>query len=233
MTAAAPVFEQHPGRGKFDAAFLSVMDGYIGWHLRKHKERVFAGLSDTVVELGSGTGANLRYLHGSRVVAIEPNPHMHRALRRNAERRSIDLEIRSVVGKEIDLPDRSANVVISSLVLCTVADPSQVVSEVRRILKPGRRYCYIEHVAAQEGTATRRVQHVVRRPWAWVFEGCSCERDLEKSSDQLASPRLRTSPTGFTRPSCLSTLTSGRSCRLTALWVVRRVDRGGMAVVRY
>ena len=67
---------------------------------------------------------------------------------------------------------------ISSLVLCTVTDPERVVAEVLRILRPGGRYCFVEHVAAPGGTLTRRTQRVVRRPWSWVFEGCSCERDL-------------------------------------------------------
>lgn len=84
------------------------------------------------------------------------------------------------MGERIDLPDSSAEAVISSLVLCTVANPSQVVSEVLRILRPGGRYSYLEHVVAEEGTPTRRVQRMVRRPWAWVFEGCSCERDLQR-----------------------------------------------------
>jgi SAM-dependent methyltransferase len=88
-------------------------------------------------------------------------------------------EIRDVVGESIDLPDNCADAVISSLVLCTVSDPRQVVSEVRRVLRPGGRYGFVEHVAAGDGTPTRRVQHRVRRPWGWIFEGCSCERDLE------------------------------------------------------
>jgi len=116
---------------------------------------------------------------GTKVIAVEPNPYMHRSLRLAAERWKIELEIRDVVGERIDLPDSSADDVISSLVLCTVADPNQVVSEVRRVLRRGGRYSYLEHVAAEEGTLTRRVQRAVRRPWSWVFEGCSCERDLQ------------------------------------------------------
>jgi len=156
------------------------MDGYIDWHVRRHKEAVFAALPRTVVEIGSGVGANFRYLApGTKVIAVEPNPYMHRSLRLAAQRREIELEIRDVVGERIDLPDSSADAVISSLVLCTVADPRQVVSEVHRVLRPGGRYSYLEHVAAKEGTLTRRIQRWVRRPWAWVFEGCSCERDLQ------------------------------------------------------
>jgi SAM-dependent methyltransferase len=180
MDPEVPEFEAHPGRGRFNAAFFRVMDGYIDWHLRRHKQDVYADLPDTVVEIGSGVGANFRYLRpGSRVIAVEPNPYMHPSLRHAAEQRGIELEIRDVVGERIDIPDASADAVISSLVLCTVADPGQVVSEVRRVLRQGGRYSYVEHVAAEEGTFTRRLQRRLRRPWAWVFEGCSCERDLQ------------------------------------------------------
>ena len=155
------------------------MGGYINWHMHKRKAKVYADLPTSVVELGSGVGANLRYLPaGARLTAIEPNPYMHARLRRAARRRRVDLEIRSVVGERIDLPDASAEAVISSLVLCTVTDPVAVLAEIRRILRPGGRFSFAEHVVARPRTPTRWSQRILRRPWAWVFEGCSCERDL-------------------------------------------------------
>lgn len=172
-------FEVHPVRGRLNAAFFTALDGTLDLFLRPHKRRIFAGLPGRVVELGPGVGANFRYLTpGSQVVAVEPNPHMHAGLRRRAARRGIDVEIRSVTGESVDLDDASADAVITSLVLCTVADPARVVAEIRRILRPGGRYAFLEHVAAPSGTPTRRLQHAVRRPWSWCFEGCSCERDL-------------------------------------------------------
>ena len=172
-------FHQHPGRGRFNAAFFWVMGGYINWHMHEHKSTAFADLPPTVVELGAGVGANMRYLpEDANLVAIEPNPYMHARLRRAAGAHGVDLEILSVVGERIDLPDASADAVISSLVLCTVRDPDAVLGEIRRVLRPGGRYSFAEHVAAQPHTATRWTQRVLRRPWAWIFEGCSCERDL-------------------------------------------------------
>ncbi|MCW2528516.1 MAG: Methyltransferase type 11 [Pseudonocardiales bacterium] len=110
-------FEAHPARGRFNSAFFSVMGSYINWHMRKRKAVVFADLPSTVVELGPGVGANLQYLPaGGRLIAIEPNPYMHPRLRQAARRRGIDLDIRSVVGERIDLPDASVEAVISSLV---------------------------------------------------------------------------------------------------------------------
>ncbi|MEV4534583.1 methyltransferase domain-containing protein [Asanoa sp. NPDC049518] len=172
-------FVVHEGRGAFNAAFFSVMGPYIEWNVRRHKRRVFADLPETVVELGSGVGANLRYLRpGSTLVAIEPNAPMHRRLRAAAERRGVRLDLRDRSAERTELPDRSADSVISSLVLCTVADPAEVLAEVRRVLRPGGTFRFVEHVAAPPGSPTRALQRMLRRPWAWTFEGCSCERDL-------------------------------------------------------
>ena len=169
----------HPLRGRFNSAFFRVMGGYIDWHMHDRKSTAFAGLPRTVVELGPGVGANMRYLPvGAHLVAIEPNPYMHRRLERAAVAHGVDLEIRSVFGERIDLPDASADAVIASLVLCSVRDPGAVIAEVRRVLRPGGRFSFAEHVAARPRTPTRWTQRMLRRPWAWIFEGCSCERDL-------------------------------------------------------
>jgi SAM-dependent methyltransferase len=173
------LFELHRARGPFNAAFFSVMGPYIERNVREHKRRVYAELPDTVVELGAGVGANLRYLRpGSTLVAIEPNLPMHRRLRTAAARRGVHLDLRDSLAERTDLPDQSADSVISSLVLCTVANPADVLAEIRRILRPGGTFRFVEHVAARAGTPTRTLQRALRRPWAWAFEGCSCERDL-------------------------------------------------------
>ncbi len=172
-------FEVHGGRGPFNAAFFSVMGPYIEWSLRQYKRRVFAGLPQTVVELGPGVGANLRYLPpGSTLVAIEPNVPMHRRLRAAAGRHGVHLDLRDRLAEHTDLPGESVDSVISSLVLCTVTDPAEVLAEIRRILRPGGTFRFVEHVVAPAGTPTRALQRAMRRPWAWTFEGCSCERDL-------------------------------------------------------
>jgi SAM-dependent methyltransferase len=180
LSSRAPVeFDAHLARGRFNSAFFWAMDAYIDWNMRKHKTVAFADLPSTVVELGPGVGANFRYLpSGSHLIAVEPNPYMHARLRRAARAAGVDLELRSVVAERLDLPDASADAVISSLVLCTVRDPDVVLAEIRRVLRPGGRFSFAEHVAAKRGTPTRWTQRLLRRPWAWTFEGCSCERDL-------------------------------------------------------
>jgi SAM-dependent methyltransferase len=172
-------FDANAVRGKFNAAFFTAMGGYLDWLMGSRKRRVFANLPTEIVELGPGVGANFRYLPpGTRVIAIEPNPAMHARLRARAARYKMELELHDVVGERLDLADASADMVVSSLVLCTVRDPAAVLAEVQRVLRPGGRYAFVEHVGARGRPVLRRVQRLVRRPWAWVFEGCSCERDL-------------------------------------------------------
>ena len=179
-SSSAPEFELHGGRGRFNAAFFRIMGPYLEWTLRTRKRKVFADLPTRVVEIGPGVGANLRYLPtGTTLVAIEPNLYMHRRLQAAAQRRGITLDLRDRMASHTDLPDDSVDAVISSLVLCSVDDPAAVLAEIRRILRPGGTFHFVEHVVAPAGTPTRVAQRVLRRPWAWIFEGCSCERDLE------------------------------------------------------
>ena len=176
----APAFPRHPVRGRFNAAFFWVLDAYINATLRRHKRRVLADLPETVVEIGPGVGANLRYIdRGAAVIAIEPNRYMHPQLIARADRLGVHLELLESSAEQTGLPDNSADAVISSLVLCSVGDPATALAEIRRILRPGGTFRFLEHVAAADGTPTRIVQRILRRPWGWVFEGCSCERNLE------------------------------------------------------
>jgi SAM-dependent methyltransferase len=183
-STAAPAagFAQHPGRGRFNAAFFAVLGPYIERTLRRRKRRVFGGMPTEVVEIGPGVGANLRYLPpGATLVAVEPNRYMHGPLRAAAARRGVRLDLLDRSAERTGLPDHSVDAVISSLVLCSVGDPDAVLAEVRRVLRPGGTFRFVEHVVARRRTPTRLAQRMLRRPWGWVFEGCSCERDLERS----------------------------------------------------
>lgn len=167
------------GRGRFNAWFFDAFDGYIGHLSRRHKDAAFGGIEPgTVVEIGAGVGANFGYLPaGSHLVAIEPNHAMHERLQRRAEQRSVDIEIVGTSGVDTGLADDSVDDVLCSLVLCTVPDQQAVLAEIRRILRPGGRFRFVEHVAAPAWSPRRWMQHAITRPWRWVFEGCELCRD--------------------------------------------------------
>jgi SAM-dependent methyltransferase len=176
-TGPADATIANPVRGRLNATFFRLVDGYVHRRLGTRKALLFADLPRQVVELGPGTGANLKYFRpGTHLVAIEPNPHMHPALARAAAERGISLDIRAQGAEATGLPSASVDTVVCTLVLCTVPDPAAALAEVRRILRPGGRLLLLEHVAAPPGTFLAGLQRLLRRPWLWAFEGCDLDR---------------------------------------------------------
>jgi ubiquinone/menaquinone biosynthesis C-methylase UbiE len=173
-TESAGAFD-HGARGHFNAWFFDVFDRYINHVSRAHKRAAFAGLDGgTVLEIGAGVGANLAYLPpGSRLIALEPNLRMHDRLRRRCRRAGIEVTVVAGGAEAIPLADGAVDEVVCSLVLCTVDDPARVLAEIRRVLRPGGRFRFVEHVAAPAPGPRRLVQRAIRRPWGWVFEGCN------------------------------------------------------------
>ncbi|MDV6235566.1 class I SAM-dependent methyltransferase [Leptospira ellisii] len=171
----------NPVRGRINAYFFKIMEGYMHRKYGRTKRELFDSLPDVVVELGPGVGPNLRYYKkGTKLIAIEPNPHMHPLLKRNAEYYGIELDLRGSKAELLDLPDSSAQAIVCTLVLCTVNDPLKTISEVKRVLKPGGVFAFIEHVAAEESSALAFLQKRVHRVWHWFFEGCNLNRDTAK-----------------------------------------------------
>jgi len=167
---------------RLSALFLQKADDLMDRKYGAWKRVFWSGLPSEVVEIGAGAGANMRYYKpGTRVIAIEPNVAMHRHLEAAAQRHSIQLKIMGIKGESMDLPNDSVDAVIGTLVLCSVADPSRVLAEVHRILRPGGRYIFLEHVAADSASHLRRVQEWLRRVWHWLFDGCHLNRNTQAS----------------------------------------------------
>lgn len=142
------------------------------------KRELLAPLRGRVLEIGPGAGANLPYYaSGITWIGVEPNPYAHDALRREAERRGLRAELHAGVAERLPVGDASVDAVVSTLVLCTVPDVPGALAEVRRVLRPGGRFVFIEHVAAEPGTRTRRLQRLVKPAWRVLADGCHPDRD--------------------------------------------------------
>ncbi len=151
-----------------------------------YKQRLFRELTGTVVELGPGTGTNLRYLDREKVrwIGIDPNPFMRPYLLREAERLGMAADCRMGTAYQLPVENESVDAVISTLVLCCIDDQQRALGEVLRVLKPGGRFVFIEHVAAPEGSRLRRIQDFVLPVWKRLGDGCHPNRETGKELER-------------------------------------------------
>jgi SAM-dependent methyltransferase len=96
-----------------------------------------------------------------RWLGLEPDPGRRRVLAAAAAAHGQDAPLIAAAAEQIPLADASVDSVAATLVLCSVADQDQVLAEVRRVLRPGGRFAFFEHVAAPRGTWSRRLQRCV------------------------------------------------------------------------
>lgn len=152
-------------------------------YMRPYKLRLFGDISGSVLEIGPGTGANLSYLKSLPVAwtGVEPNPFMHPYLKNQAAALGLPADLRQGVAERLPAGDGTIDAVISTLVLCSVTDPAKVLREVLRVLKPGGRFIFIEHVAAARGSGLRRIQGWLRPLWKRMGDGCHPDRELGRS----------------------------------------------------
>jgi len=144
----------------------------------EYKRSLFSDLDGTVVEIGPGTGVNVPYLpEDLQWIGLEPNPHMHDYIRKRLQERSLDATLRTDSAQDTGLPDESVDAVVSTLVLCSVADVADTLAELRRVLRPGGRLLFIEHVAAESHTPLCWFQHSIRPLWKAVADGCHPDRE--------------------------------------------------------
>ncbi|BDB12325.1 class I SAM-dependent methyltransferase [Thermus thermophilus] len=131
-----------------------------------------------VLEIGPGPGTNLAYLPpGVRYLALEPNPFFHPRLRARAGALGIDLTLLSGRAEAIPLPGESVDLVVGTLVLCSVANPEKAIEEVHRVLRPGGAYLFLEHVAAPRRTPLRFLQEAATPFFSLLGDGCHPNRE--------------------------------------------------------
>lgn len=146
--------------------------------IAERKQRLLGGLSGTVVEIGPGAGPNLAYYAPDvRWIGIEPNPYLRRYLAEEAANRGLKIEVQEGTAESVRLPGETADAVVSTLVLCSVQNVPRALAEILRVLKPGGRFVFIEHVAAPPGTPLRHMQGWLRPLFRVFADGCHLDRE--------------------------------------------------------
>lgn len=170
--------------GKAHPVFAAVYDRMLApmerAGLTERRVRMLGGLTGEVLDVGSGTGVNLpHYTAADRVVMTEPDPAMRSRLTAKIGQAARPTEVVDAPAERLPFPDGSFDVVVCTLVLCTVDDPAAALAEARRVLRPGGRLVLMEHVAGTGRLAgwQRRINPV----WSRLAGGCQLDRDTEHS----------------------------------------------------
>jgi ubiquinone/menaquinone biosynthesis C-methylase UbiE len=184
-------FRKHPLIGQFNSWLLAKFEDDFHEETGPMKRERMKDLQGTVVEIGPGNGINLRYYSdGVKVIAVEPNPYMHTRLHERAALAKAEVEIKGEFLHDLRIADNSIDAVVCTLVLCTVPDPESILQEVLRILKPGGKYVFVEHVAAPQGSVKRKMQNLLFYPWKYLFEGCHTNRNTDSLLQSVGFSRI-------------------------------------------
>ena len=123
-----------------------------------HRRRVCAGLAGEVLEIGFGSGLNVPFYPKtiSSVAAVDPSEVAWRLADKRLKASSIPVHWAGLDGQSLALPDGSCDSALSTWTLCTIPDPTAALAEVRRVLKPGGTFHFVEHGLAPDDSVQRR-----------------------------------------------------------------------------
>ncbi|MDQ3866011.1 MAG: class I SAM-dependent methyltransferase [Actinomycetota bacterium] len=176
--------------------------------IEERRRALVADLEGDVLEIGAGTGRNIpHYRRAARVVAVEPDASMARALARRLPLASVPVEVVAASAEVLPFARESFDAAVLTFVLCSVSDPAQALAEVRRVLRPGAPLVLLEHVRGEGRLACwqdrltplhRRLAggcHLNRDTRAAVaargFDVAAVERTRLPASHRLVSPGIQ------------------------------------------
>lgn len=152
--------------------------------LREWREGLLGDLSGDVLEIGCGTGVNLDYYPDTikQLTVLEPDVNMRKKIREKISTKKYNpIEILGASAEAIPVKEASYDVVVSTLVLCSVEHPDKALSEIHRVLRPNGKLIFIEHVAASNNPKRLKWQHRLEPLWKKIACGCHLTRNTEET----------------------------------------------------
>jgi SAM-dependent methyltransferase len=144
----------------------------------RQREKVVPLAAGRVLEIGIGSGLNLPYYAAGRVEhlwGLDPSPETWALHGQGQDARGFGIDFLQASAEAIPLEDASADSVLMTYTLCSIAGIEPALAEIRRVLKPGGRLIFCEHGAAPDASV-RRWQDRLNPLWRCVSGGCNLNR---------------------------------------------------------
>ena len=150
--------------------------------LARWRAELLRDLSGAVLEVGAGTGVTLPHYPKwvARLALSEPDAHMRRKLKRKADASALrNIEISDAPLDSLPFRAGEFDAVVCSLVLCSVPDQQAALAAIARVLKPGGRLVFLEHVAADGRPERLKWQRRIEPVWKHLMGNCHLTRRTE------------------------------------------------------
>ncbi|MFF4043493.1 class I SAM-dependent methyltransferase [Streptomyces sp. NPDC001816] len=175
QVAQSPV--HHPLFARYYARFSVAAESRLG--LAGVRERLLAGLSGRVIEIGAGNGLNFAHYPAAvaEVVAIEPEPLLRQLALQSARHAQVPVDVVPGAAEALPVKSEAFDAVVLSLVLCSVRDVPRALAEARRVLRPGGEVRFFEHGRGGGRMMTLTQRTLDRRLWPALNGGCHLSRE--------------------------------------------------------
>jgi SAM-dependent methyltransferase len=189
----------HPG-GSTARAILAhyLWEKLMGWYSRvifprlcdlalgtpeveQHRRDLLANSTGAVLEIGFGTGLNLRHYppHIRKLTVVDPNSGMHRLAQKRIEKVGFQVDQRVLRSEEIPFDDNAFDCVVSTFTLCSVLDCAKAMREIYRVLKPGGQFLFLEHGLSPEANV-QKWQRRLNSFQMFIADGCHLDRNIRE-----------------------------------------------------
>ncbi|MGW7257922.1 class I SAM-dependent methyltransferase [Streptomyces sp. NPDC054834] len=167
----------HPLFARYYVRVSTAAESRLG--LAGVRERMLAGLSGRVIEIGAGNGLNFAHYPGavSEVVAIEPERLLRQLAARAARRAEVPVDVVPGAAEALPVKSEAFDAVVLSLVLCSVRDVPRALGEVRRVLRPGGEVRFFEHGRGGGRAMTLTQRALDGTVWPALNGGCHLSRE--------------------------------------------------------
>lgn len=148
----------------------------------KHRDRVLAGLTGRVIEVGAGNGMNFSHYPDTvtEVVAVEPEDHLRGLAERAAAKAPVQVRVLAGHATALPVEGDGFDAAVASLVLCSISDTRAALAEIRRVLKPTGQLCFFEHVRSEKPWFGL-LEDAIAPLWSRVGAGCHPNRDTAEA----------------------------------------------------